>query len=310
MELLFLGTGGAWGLPEHKCPCVTCSTMRSKGQTRTRTCLWLQTSTAGILMDPGPDLRAQLMREDLPRPDAVVISHEHGDHFLGLDELLCYRRSVSSSDWRPIPVYATADTWKVIEGRFGYLIPTTLEKHVCTPGEPLKGIPFGPDLACRPVKTDHGPFPKGSVGYVFEIAAPGGRLRVGYTGDLVRTDDPDAFSGLDHLVCQCAFLNEPEDNRANHLSLQSALPLLQRWQPGNVYFVHFTCQDPIPGDEAGNNTIKRREVADPLCGPDGKAIKIPVDQQSWQKTIERVLQQASINSRAFAAFDGQRISLG
>ncbi len=309
MELRFLGTGGAWGLPEHTCPCATCRTMRAKGQTRTRTCLWFQTPQAGILIDPGPDLRAQLMREDLPKPDAVLISHEHGDHFLGLDELLCFRRAVPGEGWSPIPVYATADTWKFVEERFGYLIPHTLEKRVCVPGEPLQGPPFGPDLVCRPVKTDHGPFPKGSVGYVFDLTTTLGSLRVGYTGDLVRTEDPDAFSGIDHLVCQCAFLNEPAENRANHLSLQAAVPLLQHWKPGSVYFVHFTCQDIRPDDDIGNATIKQRAAKEPLCEPDGKMLPIPLDQESWQQTIEDVLGRAGLDCTAFAAFDGQWVEL-
>lgn len=309
MELRFLGTGGAWGLPEHTCPCLTCRTMRAKGQSRTRSGLWLQTDTAGILMDPGPDLRAQLMREDLPRPDAVLISHEHGDHFLGLDELLCYRRAVPAESWIPIPTYATEETWKVVEGRFGYLVGSTLDKCVCEPDKPLQGEPFGTGLACRPVKTDHGSFPKGSVGFVFDLTAGARAVKVGYTGDLLRTIEPDAFCGLDHLVCQCAFLNEPAENRANHLSLQAALPLLKHWNPANVYFVHFTCQDPTPGDDAGNATIKRRGAAEPLCLADGEPVPIPTDQESWQQAIELVLRHAGITCRAFAAFDGQRAGL-
>ena len=66
MEMLFLGTGGAWGLPEHGCPCRTCRHLREIGQYRTRSSLWIE-GPASILVDPGPDLRAQLMTHD-PAP--------------------------------------------------------------------------------------------------------------------------------------------------------------------------------------------------------------------------------------------------
>lgn len=308
MELIFLGTGGAWGLPEHACPCATCRHLRAIGQYRTRTSLWLE-GPARILIDPGPDLRAQLMREDLPRPDAVLITHEHGDHFLGLDELLCFRRSVAPEDWRPIPVYATAPAWEQIEPRFGYLLGSLLEKRLAVPGEELEGAPFGPGLGCRPVKTDHGPMPKGSVGYRLELAQGGRTVRLGYTGDLVATREADAFCGLDLLVCQCHFLNEPRENRPNHLSLQRALPLLERWRPGAVYFVHLSCQDLIPGDEPANRMLKKYPPARPLQAPDGEPYPIPRDQASWQEVVERVLADRGLELSARVAWDGLRVRL-
>ncbi|WP_449245978.1 MBL fold metallo-hydrolase [Desulfarculus baarsii] len=310
MELCFLGTGGAWGLPEHACPCATCQRMRALGQHRGRAGLWLSTAAAGVLIDPGPDLRAQMMANDLPRPDAVLISHEHGDHFLGLDDLLCFRRAVAKDQWRPIPTYASEATWAAVEQRFGYLLPSLLEKRLCRPGQALEGAPMGPELACTPIKVDHGPFPKGALGFVFDLRQDGRSLRLGYTGDMLRPqDDPDAFAGLDVLVCQCAFLNEPAVNLANHLSLQAALPMLRRWTPGRVYFVHFTCQDVTPGDQAGNAAIKRRAPAQPLCRPDGQPHAIPQDQESWQATISQVLAEAGLSCQGFAAFDGLRVRL-
>lgn len=308
MEILFLGTGGAWGLPEHRCPCATCSHLRAIGEHHTRTALWLE-GPARVLVDPGPDLRAQLMREDLPRPDAVLISHEHGDHFLGLDDLLCYRRNVAPEDWTPIPVYASQATWAVVEARFGYLIPTLLEKRLAAPGEFLEGEPFGPELQCRPVKTDHGPYPKGAQGYVFQVGSGPGSVSLGYTSDLIRVSGPDDFSGLDLLVCQCHFINEPQVNRANHLSLQRALPLLREWAPGRVIFTHFSCQDFIPGDDPANAMLKKFAPADPLCDPSGRPYAIPQDHASWQETLVRALRDAGLNMPAQAAFDGMRVAL-
>lgn len=306
MELIFLGTGGAWGLPEHSCPCATCRHLRAKGEHRGRTSLWLE-GPAKLLIDPGPDLRAQLMRENLPRPDAVLITHEHGDHFLGLDELLCYRRAVPAQDWRPIPVYASAAAWEQIEPRFGYLLGSLLEKRLALPGQALAGFPFGRDLSCQPVKTDHGPMPKGSVGYRFAVNQPGGSLTLGYTSDMVSLSEPDAFAGLDCLVCQCHFFNEPQVNRANHLSLQRALEFLGRWRPGAVFFVHLSCQDYLPGDETVNAMLKKYAPADPLRAPDGAPYAIPRDQDSWQAAVERVFTDRGLDLPAKVAWDGLRV---
>ena len=308
MEVLFLGTSGAWGLPEHACPCSTCANLRELGEYRTRTSLWV-TGPARVLIDPGPDLRAQLMRENLPRPDAVLISHEHGDHFLGLDELLCYRRSARPQDWEPIPAYATAEAWTQVEPRFGYLLGSLLEKRLVTPGALLEGEPFGPGFSCRAVKTYHGPFPKGSVGYVFEAKEDGGKVSLGYTSDLAGLPDAAGFAGLDVLICQCHFLNEPRENRANHLSLQNALPLLELWRPGSVYFCHVSCQDFIPEDGGLNLMLKKYEPENPLTGPDGKPYAVPKDQASWQKTLEMVFKERELEPRPFMAVDGLRVGL-
>jgi len=308
MELIFLGTGGAWGLPEHQCPCATCRHLRAMGEQRTRTSLWLA-GPARVLIDPGPDLRAQLMREDLPRPDAVLITHEHGDHYLGLDELLCYRRNVPPDDWRPIPVWASQAAWEQIEVRFGYLLGSLLTKRLAVPGEALQEEPFGPEMMCTPVKTDHGPFAKGAVGYRLTLATGQGPYHLGYTSDMTRPRDPDAFAGLDLLVCQCHFVHEPRVNRANHLSLQNALPQLARWRPGRVYFAHLSCQDFIPGDEAANAMLKKYAPAEPLRGPDGQPYPIPNDHAAWQALAKRAFADHGLAMPVTVAWDGLRAPL-
>lgn len=218
MEIIFLGSGGSWGLPEHQCSCATCSHLRVS--------LWVE-AAAPIFIDSGPDLRAQIMAHDLPRPAAVLITHEHYDHYLGLDELLYYRRNLPADDWRPISTYAHPEAWPAIEQRFAYLIPSLLDKRPALPGQPLGGEPFGSGLDCTPVKINHRPVPKIAQGYILEERNTGGAYRLGYTSDMVRTIEADAFAGMDCLVCQSHFLNEPQVNRANHLSLQNALPLLE-----------------------------------------------------------------------------------
>jgi len=308
MQLLFLGTSGAWGLPEHRCPCATCRHLRAIGERRTRTSLWLE-GPARLLIDPGPDLRAQLMRHDLPRPDAVLITHEHGDHYLGLDELECFRRSLPREAWQPIPVYASPAAWQQIEPRFGYLVGALLEKRLAEPGQALAGAPFGPALVGRPVKTDHGPLPQGAVGYVLTDRSGPQPVSLGYTSDLVRALEPRGFAGLDALVCQCHFVHEPAHNRANHMSLQRVLPLIRAWNPGWVFFVHLSCQDFLSGDEAANQMLKKYAPAEPLKDPADRPYPVPQDQASWQALAERVFADQGLALPVTVAFDGLRVEV-
>ena len=309
MEIIFLGTGAAWGLPEHGCFCRACQHLRSIDQSRTRTSLWLA-GPAQVLIDPGPDLRAQIIRESLPPPDAVLITHEHGDHYLGLDELLCFRRNLPREKWRPLPVYASQEAWPQIERRFDYLLGSLLEKRLAIAGQPLSGEPFGPSFTCRPVKTIHGATAPGAVGYVFEVTHQGRMLRLGYTSDMTGPADPDAFAGLDLLVCQCHFFNEPAFNRPSHLSLQRALPLLKRWRPGQVCFVHLSCQDFLPGDEPANQMLKKLAPKEPMRDPQGRPYPVPLDQASWQGAVERVFADRGLPIPARVAFDGLRMKVG
>ena len=106
MNLIFLGTGGAWGLPELNCNCRVCCEMRLKGERRRRTSLLLSGET-NLLIDCGPDIASQLSEHQIESLDAVLITHEHGDHYMGLDELFSYKRTCPRGTFNPIPVYIT-----------------------------------------------------------------------------------------------------------------------------------------------------------------------------------------------------------
>ena len=172
MEIQFLGTGSAWSVPEHSCRCAICAEMTRLGEERTRTCFLVRGGET-ILVDCGPDIRRQMRRGRVARPDAVLITHEHGDHFLGLDDLLAFRRSVPKEEWNPIPVYATGQAWEAVEIRFGYLLGSLLERREAVPGVPLEGL----ETKITPFTTFHGPTAAGSVGFVLEEPAGEGPFK-------------------------------------------------------------------------------------------------------------------------------------
>lgn len=83
MKIKFLGTSAGWPLPRLGCNCEICIS-KNKEDTRTRTQVLVNDS---ILLDAGPDTYKHLKSVDVQKLDAVLISHEHPDHTLGLWDL-------------------------------------------------------------------------------------------------------------------------------------------------------------------------------------------------------------------------------
>jgi phosphoribosyl 1,2-cyclic phosphate phosphodiesterase len=302
MRLTFLGTGSAWSLPEIGCDCLICRHMHRNKESRLRTSLYLEAKEK-LLIDCGPDIVRQWWTNDLKSLDGVIITHEHGDHYLGLDELVALRRSAVSHAWRPIPTYATAASWDTIELRFGYLLEKTLERRLAVPGEPLAGL----HTRVVPFKTYHGPMAKGAVGYVFE---DGGK-RLVYTSDLLHLEkQKDILRHPDVLVIQSHWLNEPEFNRPSLLSLQRALPMIRAWEPREkVFLVHISDADQVVGDPA-NTYLKKIPPADPLKDPQtGIPYNVPTCQAEWQEVAERAFKDSGITTTVQVAYDGLKVEI-
>lgn len=305
MEIVFLGTGAAWGLPEHSCSCAVCRKMSELGEYRTRTSFLVRGSRT-VLMDCGPDLGIQMRKNSMEKPDLVLITHEHGDHYLGMDELLAFRRSVPADEWTRIPVYATEQTWEAVEIRFGYLLGTLIEKRIVVPGVPL------PETKMRitPFKTDHGPGAKGSVGYVLEDRAGEESVKLLYTSDFVRVEEePELLLEPDILVIQSHWLNEPQVNRPNLMSFQRALEYIHRWRPRSAtYLVHISDGDQIPGDPC-NSFLKKYAPRSPISEPvSGKPYPVPRCHAEWQAVVDRICKDYAVPGPVVVARDGMTVN--
>lgn len=304
MEINFLGTGSAWGLPEYSCRCQICQNMVRLNETRSRTSFVMK-GRETILVDCGPDLRSQMWDCKLDKPDLVIITHEHGDHILGLDELLVFRRSVPKDSWVPIPVYATEQTWKAIDMRFGYLVGSLIERRLAVPGVPLDGL----QSRLTPFKTFHGASAAGSVGYVVEeTRRDGSTFKLVYTSDFVSIpDEPPLLTEPDVLVIQAQWLNEPAHNRPSLMSFQNALGYIRRWRPKRATFVvHVSGGDLVPGDPC-NYALKKLAPLSPLAEPgSGKPYPIPRCQSEWQAVADKICSDYEVPGPVIIAYDGQR----
>ncbi|MCY4645025.1 MAG: MBL fold metallo-hydrolase [Bacteriovoracales bacterium] len=114
--LVVLGSGMSTGVPMIGCHCPVCTHSDSKNR-RLRSSVFLKTAGgAHLLVDAGPDLRTQLLREGIERVDGALITHEHADHCHGLDDL----RPLSFKLQEGLPIYAPSRIKDKIVQKFSY----------------------------------------------------------------------------------------------------------------------------------------------------------------------------------------------
>jgi phosphoribosyl 1,2-cyclic phosphate phosphodiesterase len=280
--------------------------MTGRGEERSRSSFAIE-GRERILVDCGPDFRLQARKNNLKVPDYILITHGHGDHFLGLDDLLAYKRSMPEKEWTRIPVYATVETWAAMERRFDYLIGSLIEKRVVRPNERIEG----PNSEIIPFKTFHGPSAQGSVGYYMELEDNRSKTSLVYTSDFSSiNNEPDFLTHPDALIIQSHWMNEPVYNRPNHMSLQMAIPYIKKWGPKRaVFLIHLSDADRIPGDP-WNICMKKIAAADPLKPP-GSDIPYspPLCQADWEELARLIKDDFDIEAEVIAPYDGLRVSL-
>ncbi|MEE9331282.1 MAG: MBL fold metallo-hydrolase [Methylophilaceae bacterium] len=118
MQLTILGVGSSAGTPVIGCSCDTCLSNNPRNK-RSR-CSSIITLDSGevILIDTGPDLRTQALREGFTRVDAVLYTHTHADHLHGIDDL----RGFCQKNHQQIPLYTYKEAAEHITSKFRYTL--------------------------------------------------------------------------------------------------------------------------------------------------------------------------------------------
>lgn len=151
-----LGSATSMGVPTIGCNCATCLSADPKDR-RTRPSVMLQWDGHCIVIDTGPDFRQQALRENIQHLDAVLYTHAHADHILGLDDLrpLTYARATGGAR---LPLYARSETARHLRTVFQYVFDESY-KYGGTAKVTLNEI-AGPfdllDLHVVPVPVMHG----------------------------------------------------------------------------------------------------------------------------------------------------------
>lgn len=256
MRFSFLGTGTSAGIPMIACDCAVCTSPDPRDK-RLRTSASLEfVDGAGrervILLDAGPDLRVQAMRQGLRRCDAILLTHNHVDHCFGLDEV----RRFNAVQRTAIDLFADEHTMQSVRRIYTHildreknvndsfvatLIPFTISQGDIDAGRAISL--FG--LHVTPLHLLHGKLP--ILGYRFDVA-PGAPeslrdaaarvLPLAYCTD-VSGIPPHTFGrlrGLRTLVLDCL----RERAHPTHLRLDDAIGLAQQVDAEATYFVHMS----------------------------------------------------------------------
>jgi phosphoribosyl 1,2-cyclic phosphate phosphodiesterase len=227
VTLTVLGSGTSMGVPTLGCDCKVCTSSDPRDN-RLRPSVMLQYDGRTILIDTTPDFRQQALREGIRRIDAILYTHAHADHIMGLDDV----RPLNLRQRTHIPLYGSPDTLATIQRSFAYVFnsadaESTIPKlsiHEVRLDEPFDV--FG--LRIEPVLLHHG---RGFVyGYLFGSAA--------YLTD--HSDIPETtlarLHGLDVLFLD-ALRHKPHPT---HTSLSRALQYVDELKPKRAYFTHIS----------------------------------------------------------------------
>jgi phosphoribosyl 1,2-cyclic phosphate phosphodiesterase len=221
-----LGVGSSAGTPVVGCQCATCLSVNPKNK-RLRCSAAITTDNGEvILIDTGPDLRAQALRAGLNRADAVLYTHTHADHLHGIDDL----RAFCQVQKRQIPLYGKPDAMQHIQAKFGYAIreagdfwdlPVLSLNPITDPFEVL-GIKITP-IPVRHGYSDILGYRIGNMAYLTDVShIPETSLAL--------------LHGLEVLMLDC-LRYQPH---YTHINVEQSIAYACLINPRNSYFIHMT----------------------------------------------------------------------
>jgi phosphoribosyl 1,2-cyclic phosphate phosphodiesterase len=229
--LTFLGTGTSMGVPTLGCACAVCADAVLPGSRnrRTRPSVRLAYNDHIVLIDTGPDFHAQAIRESIQQVDAVLYTHHHADHILGMDDL----RPLSFRTPAGIPLHADDATADVLRRVFSYTF-RTVDRYPTSANVTIQPLPpagqsvqlFGAQF--QRIAVTHGR--ETIVGYRFGSAA--------YLPDLsdLPAESIPFLQNLDILILD-ALRREPHPS---HSHLAKSIALVEQLKPRRAYFTHMS----------------------------------------------------------------------
>ena len=230
MKLTFLGTGTSQGVPMIGCDCQVCLSDNPRNK-RLRTSALVEEDGFTLLIDASPDLRSQSLRAGLKKIDAVLFTHSHSDHILGIDDL----RRFNWIQNQRLPAYGSRETLERIRALFSYAVENDGAVHPYTRldlHEVIGTFKLGP-FEIMPYTLPHGRVQ--TNGYLVQ---QGGKPVLAYFTDCkdVPAEARSAVRGVPVLVLDALRFTE----HPTHLTISESIAIAREVRAGQTYFVHFT----------------------------------------------------------------------
>ncbi len=234
--LTVLGSGTSMGVPTIGCDCAVC-TSADPHDRRTRPSIMVQWDDPAahdaprrtVLIDTTPDFREQAIREQIRKIDAIIYTHGHADHILGLDDVrpLSFPRVTGGSK---IPLYASENTARVLRNVFRYIFDADYKYGGLAQVE-LQPVDGPIDLfgaSFTPMQVMHGDVPIdafrfGSAAYLTDFST-------------VPEESMAKLEGLDILFLD-ALRHHPHPT---HSTVENSLKIVERLKPRRTFFTHIS----------------------------------------------------------------------
>ena len=225
--MTLLGTGTSMGVPMIGCRCPVCTSTNPRNS-RTRTGVYISAPEGPLLIDTSPELRLQLVREQIDMVQAVVYTHAHADHILGLDDLRIFGFKLK----RSIPLYCEPVVEEHLRRTFSYaFVPVEDRNHQHS----------APDLVFRTIGTD--PFDVLGLRFIplrlihGQLPVLGYRINdVAFCTDVsfIPEETWPLLEGVKVLILDALF-DEPHPT---HFSVSQACEVNARVKPERAYLTH------------------------------------------------------------------------
>lgn len=227
MKLKFFGTGTSQGVPVIGCTCEVCTSSNEKDRRLRASAMITNDFGKKILIDCGPDFRQQMLKNEEYHVDIALITHEHNDHVIGLDDM----RPLIFKTRQNMPIYTYQRVGNEIKNRFPYAFAD--EKYPGAPSFDLHIIEnktftiLGTEIT--PIEVMH--YKISIFGYKFK--------NVAYVTDasFISEEEKKKLKNLDVLILNCI---RKEDPHPAHFILPDVLALFDELKPKKLYLTHIS----------------------------------------------------------------------
>ncbi|MFZ0661867.1 MAG: MBL fold metallo-hydrolase [Acidobacteriaceae bacterium] len=226
VEILILGSGTSMGVPTLGCDCEVCTSADPHNR-RSRPSIAVEWDAHTVVIDTGEDFREQALREHIRHIDAVLYTHPHADHILGMDDLrpLSFQRADGA-----IPLYADDATAAVLERIFEYTF-SPKAKYPTRARVELRRLNGEESVEIGGLRFQRVPLLHGDLavaGYRFGSAA--------YLTDMnaIPESSMTLLTGLDVLIIDALRWKK----HPSHNNVEEALGWIERIQPRRAFFTH------------------------------------------------------------------------